>query len=340
MKQLTGYMAGANLGHWISQYGRKDHTHHDTYITAPDFVRMAEWGLDHVRLPVDYFLFEDDNNPGVYREDGLRYIDFTLEQCKKNGLDLVLDLHHAPGFFFGNGDKNDLFTSEVSQKRFIAIWEFFARRYKAEGDNLIFELLNELVWKDSVPWNALWQRTANAVHEISPERRIIVGGNYWNSVTELKNLEVVDDPRIIYNFHCYLPMIFTHQRAGWMPEMVKYTKPVHFPFAYDDYADFFGEKVPQYMERGGIVGKEYLRKCLAPAVEFIEKNDRPLYCGEYGVIANAPIPDTINWLDSITALFAEYGIGHAVWSYRGFANVTDAENRVVSEDIIRLIARH
>ena len=64
----------------------------------------------------------------------------------------------------------------------------FAERYSSEGDNLIFELLNELVWENSDPWNVLWQETAAEIHKISPTRRIIVGGNFWNSVNELRNL--------------------------------------------------------------------------------------------------------------------------------------------------------
>ena len=54
--RLDGYMTGCNLGHWISQYGRKGAEHWDTYITEPDFARMADWGVDHIRLPVDYFI--------------------------------------------------------------------------------------------------------------------------------------------------------------------------------------------------------------------------------------------------------------------------------------------
>lgn len=66
---------------------------------------MQSWGLDHVRLPVDYMLFEFDDAPGVYDEARLDYVDRTLRWCKQYGLNLILDLHHAPGFFFGNGDK-------------------------------------------------------------------------------------------------------------------------------------------------------------------------------------------------------------------------------------------
>ena len=32
MKPLTGYLAGANLGHWISQYSTKGAAHWDNYI--------------------------------------------------------------------------------------------------------------------------------------------------------------------------------------------------------------------------------------------------------------------------------------------------------------------
>ena len=141
MKKLEGYMAGANLGHWLSQYGSKSDEHWSTYITEPDIARMRGWGLDHVRVPVDYFLFERDEEPGVYDEKRLAYIDRTLEWCRKNGMNMILDLHHAPGFFFGNGAKNDLFTSEASRKRYLDIWRMFAERYSSEGDNLIFELL-------------------------------------------------------------------------------------------------------------------------------------------------------------------------------------------------------
>ena len=108
MYKNEGYIAGANLGHWISQYGNKSHEHFKSYIQEKDIARMASWGMDHVRVPVDYFIFESDSNPGTYLESGLVYIDNCLGWCKKNGMNMVLDLHHAPGFFFGDGDKNCL----------------------------------------------------------------------------------------------------------------------------------------------------------------------------------------------------------------------------------------
>ena len=339
MPRLDGYMSGCNLGHWISQYGSKGAEHHDTYITEPDFRRMKEWGVDHVRLPVDYFLFESDEKPGEYRESGLAYIDSAIRWAKANGLNLVLDLHHAPGFFFGNGAKNDLFTSAESRARFIAIWTFFARRYAEEGDNVRFELLNELVWDNSDPWNELWQETAAAIHAITPERRIIVGGNRWNSVFELKNLYVSDNPNIMYTFHMYEPFLFTHQRASWVENNRNYTTPVRYPFAFDEHRAYYGDGIPYGMERGGMVDRGYLEKIFQPAVDFIEKNNRPLYLGEYGVISNGDTDSMVNWYRDVAELCTAHGIGRAVWSYRGFASVTTPDNQPGDSRILEAITR-
>lgn len=339
MPKLEGYMAGCNLGHWISQYGRKGPEHFGSYITEPDFARMKSWGCDHVRLPVDYFLFEDDDNPGVYREDGLSYIDAALRWAKGAGLNLVLDLHHAPGFFFGNGAKNDLFTNRESQKRFLAIWEFFAKRYAGEGDNLRFELLNELVWENSDPWNALWQEAAAVIHGVTPERRVIVGPNRWNSVGELKNLVISDDPHLLYTFHMYEPHLFTHQRASWEPKNAAYRTPVTYPFAFDDHRAYYGDWIPEHMERGGTVDRAYLEKVMAPAFDFIEKTGKPLYLGEYGVIAGADDDSAVRWLNDVADICLAHGIGRAVWSYRGFARVTDENNEVADIRIIRAVTR-
>lgn len=332
-----GYMAGANLGHWISQYGKKSHEHFRSYITEPDIARIASWGMDHVRVPVDYFTFEDDAKPGVYREDGLVYIDNCLEWCKRNGINMIIDLHHAPGFFFGNGDKNNLFEDPDMQKRYINIWRFFSERYVGEGDNLIFELLNELVAKSSEPWNDLWRRTAKEIHAVNPSRKIIVGGNMWNSVYELKNLYVSENPNILYTFHMYLPMIFSHQSASWMDNTRRYTVPVDYPVDTELHKDFYNGNIPD--SEKGILDKAFLERAIQPAIDFIEKNKCPLYCGEYGVIANAPQESAVRWCNDLADVLLSYGIGRAVWSYRGFSNITDVNNNVTSQEYVKAVSK-
>ncbi len=341
MKQLNGYMAGANLGHWISQYGQQGEAHFDSYITEPDIARMASWGMDHVRLPVDYFFFERDDNPGVYREERLSYIDNCLCWCKKNGMNLILDLHHAPGFAFAMQDADKtLMTQAETQERYLAIWAFFAQRYQNEGDNLVFELLNELVWKDSIPWNGLWKRAVDVIQRVNTERRVIVGSNYYNSVTELCNLAVTENPNVIYTFHMYEPFLFTHQTAPWVERTAAYCVPVEYPVDIPKHSAFFTEGIPPLLQKHSLAGKDFIAEFIQPAKDWLEQHDGILYCGEYGVFHAADLASTVRFHEDVAALFLPLGIGRAVWSYRGFAQITDEQNRVVSQALVRAVSRH
>ena len=62
MKQLTGFQRGINLGGWLSQC-TPTKEHYDTFITEQDLRTIASWGLDHVRLPIDYVLVEQKTAP-------------------------------------------------------------------------------------------------------------------------------------------------------------------------------------------------------------------------------------------------------------------------------------
>ena len=70
MKTFKGYMHGINLGGWLSQC---DHTkeRYDTFVVEDDIKKISEWGLDHIRVPIDYELVEDKE--GNYLEEGFEY---------------------------------------------------------------------------------------------------------------------------------------------------------------------------------------------------------------------------------------------------------------------------
>ena len=64
MRQLDGFVKGINLGGWISQFAKYDEHHFDTFIVKSDIEYIASLGFDHVRVPVDYNVLEDeDGNP-------------------------------------------------------------------------------------------------------------------------------------------------------------------------------------------------------------------------------------------------------------------------------------
>ena len=70
MRIWTGHQKGINLGGWYSQCDYSQERY-DKFITAEDFAVIKSWGLDHVRVPIDYNLLEDE--AGAPREGRLAY---------------------------------------------------------------------------------------------------------------------------------------------------------------------------------------------------------------------------------------------------------------------------
>ena len=303
MKKLEGYMAGVNLGGWLSQYLegnlQRDPEHHfDRFITKEDIDRIADFGFDHVRVPFDYPLIEDDDKPFVYKESGFAYLDNCVNWCRAAGLNLVLDLHRAPGFSFNEPDKIILFGDADMQTRFLAIWQAFAKRYKDEG-HLLFELL--------------------------------------------KDMPIFDDPKVVYNFHMYEPFAMTHQHAHWNEEVLRFGRDVSYPAPLDDYLDFAretGRRMDLY-EGLTYMDRDFVYRFLQPAADFIAEHDLPLYCGEYGVIEEADPESRAAWTQDVAAFCTQHGIGRALWSYRGmnFRLVDDETKQPVSAALLRAAVR-
>jgi hypothetical protein len=340
--------AGVNLGGWLSQYHAYDHAHFKTFITPADIRRIADWGMDHVRLPVDYPVLEDDDRPGVYKEDGLAYVDSCLEWCKANGLRMILDLHHAPGYSFTHTLEGMLLTvplldDPAQSQRFIGIWEMFTRRYNGEGDGLIFELLNEIVLSTSDPWNALTRRAVDAIRAVDPHRLVMIGGNHYNAASELANLALLDDPNIIYTFHFYEPILFTHQKAPWSRVNRDHNQSVEYPGMCTGLEALFARKPGYRRDYARFLTRRLdealLREYLQPAVDFMQRTGYVPYCGEYGVFEVAPMPSRLRWYRDFIGLLDEHSIGRAVWSYKemGFGLV-DRDGKVVSDELIKIVS--
>ena len=343
MQKLNGYMAGANLGGWISQYRDKSHDHFKSFIVEDDIKLIASWGMDHIRIPVDYPVLEEDENPGVYLESGFEYLANGVMWAKKYGLNAVIDLHKAPGYSFGTLDTNTLFTDPVMQQRMIALWKEIARRFKSEGENVVYELMNEVVEPDSSRWNPIADKLIKAVREVDAGHFIAVGGNHYNSVNELANLWIFDDPKIIYNFHMYDPGLFTHQHARWIPDIRDFNRDVTYPSdltPFEDFAKSNTTRKLKILDGYDKLDVKYIRDFLQPAVDFQKKHDKPMYCGEYGVIDNADIASRENYIEDVSDFLLEHGIGRAVWSYKmmGF-KLVDMDRKIASDRLIKVCSK-
>jgi endoglucanase len=344
MGRLEGFQVGVNLGGWLSQYRVCDHQHFKTFINAHDIQRIASWGMDHVRLPVDYPILEDDKKPFEYKESGFAYIDQCLDWCQTNNLGVVLDLHRAPGYRFDALDAISLFDSTILQNRLLSLWETLASRYAGyEQPDIIFELLNEIVLPSSDPWNKLAHRIIDRIRTIDSKPWIMVGGNNRNAVSALKDIDLFDDPRVVYTFHYYEPLPFTHQKAYWVEELQTFDKELVYPGTIPGLGEFLDQdpKCRKRLDRYVDVrmDKSFLRDDIQPAVDFLQQTGQPLYCGEFGVIDRAPRNSRLNWHQDLISLLREFKIGRACWSYKGMDfGLVDKDGQVVDEELVHIVS--
>lgn len=324
MRSFEGYLKGVNLGGWLSQCGRNyNKEHYDTFITEKDFEIIKGWGLDHVRVPVDAEVIQKEN--GELKEDGLAYIDFCIECCGKYGLKMILDLHKAHGYVFDDEANCQFFYKDELQDIFVDLWCALTDRYGKYHDFVSFELLNEVTSLEFAKiWNKIAARTIKAIREKNKDVRIVVGGIYNNSIYGLKLLDPPFDENIVFTFHCYSPLVFTHQGAHWVSRMPQ--DPEKWAFTYPDTVDryrdhsleLFGHDFDSEFPKKltGMMDGRYFDNLFKSALKIADKYNVPLYCGEYGVIELAKAEDALQWYRDINSAFVKYGIPRSAWAYR------------------------
>lgn len=321
MRAFSGFEKGVNFGGWLSQC-RPSQFHYKTFIKQKDFKKCAEWGLDHVRIPVDYVLLEEPDG-SAFREKGFKFLDKAVKWAKKYGLNVIIDLHNTVGFAFWLGpEKVTLFKEADKQEKFYELWEKIASRYGTDSEHIAFELLNEVTDKSySKPWNEVAKTCIERIRKIAPDTWILVGSYWNNSIEALPDLDMPFDKKIVYNFHCYEPFLFTHQAAHWV-KMFPADYKLKYPFTKKEYAEEAAKLEYSLQEMFAnfadeeVLDSKLFEKIFADAVKLAEERDVPLYCGEYGVIENAGLESSLNWYAEINKAFENNKIGRAAWSYK------------------------
>ncbi|MBQ8928100.1 MAG: cellulase family glycosylhydrolase [Oscillospiraceae bacterium] len=314
MLRTLGFHRGINFGGWFSQcdYSRE---HLDSFITERDFETVAAWGLDHVRIPFDYNILE--NPDGSFAQEGFERLHRALSLCRQYGLGLTLDLHKTAGFSFDSFGESEhgFFESEDYQERFYRLWEALARQFGTYSDCVIFELLNEVTEARFLPaWNRILAACIARIRCIAPDTVILAGSYENNSVLTVSALESPADTRVVYNFHCYEPLAFTHQGAYWTPVIDP------------------GRRVP--FEEAGC-SSAYFEALFSDALQKAELEHTCLYCGEYGVIDRVPPEETLAWFRAIHEVLEAHGIARCAWTYRGMDfSLTDPRLDSVRSELV------
>ena len=314
MLKEKGFYKGINLGGWLSQCDYSD-DRLNNFIKEEDIAKIASWEMDHVRIPVDYNVLEEAT--GVYKPEGFAHVDRAIAWCRKYNLNVVFDLHKTAGFSFDSGEQESgFFENEKLQERFYLLWEEISRRYGKDYEHIAFELLNEVTEPSYIDeWNRISNECIRRIRAIAPDTIILVGSYYNNSASAVKDLADPQDDKVLYNFHCYEPLKYTHQGAPWLAHILN----VEDRFTFEE----------------SCIDENYFMELFASAIDAAKKNNTELYCGEYGVIDVVSPEDTAKWYKTIHRVLERYGIARAAWSYKEMDfGIADARLDGVREEII------
>lgn len=261
------------------------------------------WNANHVRWQLNWTPMKEAEEWAKNLEEYDTWLDGALEQfdqalpaCEKYGLVVLLDLHTPPG---GRAEQGvcRMFAEPKYQDHLVAVWRRIAARYKGSEVIYAYDLLNEPV-EGPIPegmpdWRGIATRVTNAIREIDPGKPVLYEPGPWGSPGGFDRLIPLDEDRVIYGFHMYLPHQFTHQGVHGSPVGLNYP----------------GEIAGEFWD------KERLRQAMLPAIEFQREFNVHIHVGEFSAIRWAPDDSAYRYLRDVIDLFEEYGWD---WTYHAF----------------------
>jgi aryl-phospho-beta-D-glucosidase BglC (GH1 family) len=331
--RLAALSRGVNLSHWFSQIPVKNGAYaHDwfaTYDKPEDFALIAGAGFTHVRYPVEFEMFMDEDHPGTLRSEFLPDFDAALDHILGAGLAVIVDWHAR------EDTKGRLRTDDALALKAAALWGAMARHLAVRDPERVFlETMNEPAGMMSLErWSWVQGGLFAAMRSAAPRHTIIVTSNRWSGVGELAKFTPLADRNVVYNFHFYEPMAETHQGASWTGDGEKELTGVVYPVdPVSKAAELAALSDPAARKVLGDyhASRDWIAARLALAFDWGRVNGVPLTCNEFGVYTRVAPPDSrYRWIRDVRELCEAQGVGWAMWDYAGGFRVanSDAQGR-------------
>ena len=221
--------------------------------------------------------------------------------------------------------KQQLHGSDKAVDRLTSLWRRLAAHYATRDPELVFfEIMNEPGESDRYRWAGIQAHVAAAIREVAPRNTLIAAGPNYSGLRDLLTLHPLPDGNVIYTFHTYDPIEFTHQGASWGDLWWINTHGIPYPAGESSMQELL-KQVSDAHDRASLESywldhwdAHHLRMLIDEAAAWGQANHVPLICNEFGVYrVHADAASRMNWIrDMRTALEAD-GIGWTMWDYRG-----------------------
>uniref|UniRef100_A0A803LHC9 Mannan endo-1,4-beta-mannosidase n=1 Tax=Chenopodium quinoa TaxID=63459 RepID=A0A803LHC9_CHEQI len=125
--------------------------HWSTFIVEDDFRFISQNGLNAVRIPIGWWIASDPTPPKPFVGGSLQSLDNAFTWAQKYGVQVIIDLHAAPGAQNGyehSGTRDGTINwgksnNTIYIQQTVAVIDFLTSRYAKFPNLLAVELLNE-----------------------------------------------------------------------------------------------------------------------------------------------------------------------------------------------------
>ncbi|MCR4765824.1 MAG: cellulase family glycosylhydrolase [Bacteroidaceae bacterium] len=289
----------------------------DMPLTDAEVKAIADAGFKSVRLCATWTRHCMPNSPYTIDPAFLKKVDDIVERCLANHLAVSIDVHYYP---YINMDDEDKFISyEENFNRLSVLWEQIATYFKDKPNDMVFfDLLNEPNMRMGADkWNETFNTLIKQVRKTNPDRTLIIStpnlGQHWS----INQLELpADDWNLIVQVHYYLPHTFTHQGLS--------------------YAHAEGTEGTKWL------GTEAERKPIEADLDYCykwsQRNGRPIYVGEYGVIDDAEPASRARYMGYMKHEMEKRGFSSHIWGFREAFGFFNPKTHTFDEHILNALS--
>lgn len=197
--------------------------------TEDSYRELHEMGFNTVRFYLTYKMFETNEHPYEYNQEAFDWLDKNVAWAKKNNIHIILDMQTPQGGYQSTGNGLALFKESENQTRLARLWRAIARHFKNCSTIIGYDLVNE----PQVPfdtdvrtsvdvWSLLAQRCINEIRKEDSNHIIFVeritgmwdNTHRWYDPDPVYAYPDVQDSKLVFQGHYYLPFYYTHQGQG------------------------------------------------------------------------------------------------------------------------------
>jgi endoglucanase len=242
-----------------------------------------------------------------------------------------------------------IFQDKSALDQFRKLWKGLAAHYVNRSPNIVYELLNEpnvnvLSDENKTPkpaeldhWRSIMKDLVGAIREEDPDHYVIVTGGDWSGPKGLIQMGNLEMPKLVYTFHCYEPMVFTHQGATWVGKPMEGIRGVKYPVTEEEIQKLWADAKKNHEGEWPFTqypkgfNKKNMKEWLKPVLEFGKKEKLILYCGEFGVHKPyAPPASRARWIADYVSLMKENKVAWAMWAYHAGFDLVDEKGKPLS----------